>query len=74
MSTQPSLDELWNSAPPSDRAFDTRQLSGLPEGARRYLEHTIVAGTPLATAVRLRMHGEIKLKGWCPFSAEQVIC
>src|SRR5687768_12048128 len=28
---------------------------------------------PLANAVRLRMHGEIKLKDWCPFTAEQVI-
>lgn len=28
---------------------------------------------PLASAVRLRMHGEIKLNGWLPFRAEQVI-
>jgi hypothetical protein len=28
----------------------------------------------LANAVRLKMHGEIKLKGWLPFHAEQVIC
>jgi Family of unknown function (DUF6920) len=74
MSTQTSLDELWKSAPLSASVISSRQLSGLPEAARRYLEHAIVTGTPIASAVRLRMHGEIKLKGWCPFSAEQVIC
>ncbi len=58
---------------PGAREFDPDQLSGLPEQARRYLEHAIAAGTPLASAVRLRMHGEIKLKGWHPFTAEQVI-
>ncbi|MBE9136023.1 hypothetical protein IQ254_02190 [Nodosilinea sp. LEGE 07088] len=41
--------------------------------ARRYLEHAIAPNTPLATAVRLRMHGQIKLKAWSPFRAEQVI-
>jgi len=68
-----SLDDLWISAGPGGRAFDPAQLSGLPEEARRYLTHAIAAGTPLASAVRLRMHGEIKLKGWHPFTAEQVI-
>jgi len=73
MSTDWSIDDLWTLVPPSGRAFDAAQVSGLPDGARRYLEHAIAAGTPLASAVRLHMHGEIKLKGWCPFSAEQVI-
>ena len=45
----------------------------LPEAAQRYLGHAMAAGVPLASAVRLRMHGQIKLKGWYPFSAEQVI-
>jgi hypothetical protein len=69
----PSLDDLWNSAPPGQARFKSTQLSELPEGARRYLRHAIADETPLAGAVRLRMHGEIKLKGWCQFSAEQVI-
>lgn len=73
MSWQLSLDELWSSTPSSHRIFDPSQISHLPEAARRYLEHSIAAGTPLALAVRLQMHGEIKLKGWFPFSAEQVI-
>jgi hypothetical protein len=68
-----SLDDLWNSAPSSDRTFHPTQISVLPEVARRYLEHAITPGTRLATSVQLRMHGEIKLRGWLPFTAEQVI-
>jgi uncharacterized protein DUF6920 len=73
MRTQISLDDLWSSARSGGQAFDSGQIAGFPERARRYLEHAIAAGTPLASAVRLHMHGEIKLRGWCPFSAEQVI-
>lgn len=69
----PSLDELWESAPSSGARFLPGRVAGLPEASRRYLQHAIAAGTPLATAVRLRMHGEIKLRRWLPFTAEQVI-
>lgn len=48
-------------------------VSRLPEGAQRYLQHAIAPGTPLASAVRLHMHGEIRLQRWCRFSAEEVI-
>jgi hypothetical protein len=68
-----SLDELWRSAPAGEGVCRPEEIASLPESARRYLEHSIAPGTPLASAVRLRMHGEIKLKGWCPFEAEQVI-
>lgn len=74
MSKQVSLDELWKSAPAADQAFQPDQLTDLPDPARRYLEHAIAPGTKLASAVRLRMHGEIKLKNWQTFKAEQVIC
>lgn len=49
------------------------QIAELPEAARRYLAHAIAPGTRLASAVRLQMHGEIKLHGWLQFTAEQVI-
>lgn len=68
-----SLDKMWNLVPLGDRTFRPAQISGLPEAARRYLEHAIAPGTRLASGVRLRMHGEIKLKEWLPFTAEQVI-
>ena len=68
-----SLDALWQSALSTGRSFSLEPLSGLPEPARRYLGHAIARGTKLASAVRLRMHGTIRLKGWLPFTAEQVI-
>jgi hypothetical protein len=71
---QASLDDLWNSAGAPQGRFDPGRLAALPEPARRYLQHAMAPGTPLASAVRLRMHGQIKLKRWFAFSAEQVIC
>jgi hypothetical protein len=64
-----ALTDLWDSR---DR-FDPDRLSELPEAARRYLEHAIAPGTVLASSVRLAMHGEIKLKRWHRFTAEQLI-
>jgi Family of unknown function (DUF6544) len=69
----PSLDELWHSTVPAGERLTPGTLCGLPEGAQRYLEHAIAPGTRLARAVRLRMHGEIRLKSWFPFTAEQVL-
>lgn len=74
MTKQLSLDALWESAIYKDRPFCSNERSHLPEAARRYLEHAIAPGTAIASAVRLQMHGEIKLKSWIPFKAEQVIC
>lgn len=69
------FDELWTqSAVAAKQHFDPAQLTGRPEPAQRYLAHAIATGALLATAVRLRMHGEIKLKDhWYPFTADQVI-
>jgi hypothetical protein len=74
MTKQISLDSLWDSATSQDRVFHSDDYTHLPETARRYLAHAIAPGTKLASAVRLQMHGEIKLKNWIPFQAEQVIC
>ncbi|MEH2297089.1 DUF6920 family protein [Nostoc sp.] len=74
MTKQISLNALWDSALSKEQAFGSDRLSHLPEAARRYLEHAIAPGTAIASAVRLQMHGEIKLKSWIPFKAEQVIC
>lgn len=69
-----SLDQLWESAIAQERTFCSDMLLDLPPVVQRYLKHTIAPGTKLASAVRLRMHGTIKLKDWSPFQAEQVIC
>jgi hypothetical protein len=69
----PSLDALWESTPPGDRRLTDAHLAKLPRTARRYLSHAIAPDTTLARAVRLRMHGEIRLGRWWPFQAEEVI-
>ncbi|WP_292796076.1 DUF6920 family protein [Nostoc sp. NMS7] len=74
MTKQISLNTLWDSATSKDRVFHSDEFAHLPEAVRRYLEHAIAPGTAIASAVRLQMHGEIKLKSWIPFKAEQVIC
>ena len=71
MVEQTPLDSLWAGTPAGEQTFDGG--AGLPEPVRRYLGHAIAPGARLANAVRLRMHGEIKLGRWRPFDAEQVI-
>ncbi|UJR84858.1 DUF6544 family protein [Sandaracinus amylolyticus] len=69
-----ALEELWDDTVARGAPFDARSVAHLPAPAQRYLRHAIAEGTPLAHAVRLVMHGEIKLGGaWSPFDAEQVI-
>jgi len=61
-----SIIESWNQVRPLGSTLDHERLLGLPPGARRYLQHAITRGERLATAVRLRMHGRIRLKAWYP--------
>jgi len=74
LTKQLSLNELWESATSQERIFCPDEFAHLPEAARRYLEGAIAPQTKIASAVRLQMHGEIKLKNWIPFQAEQIIC
>jgi hypothetical protein len=67
------LPDLWNSAASVTGTFGPAHVASVPEPARHYLEHAIAPGTTLASTVRLRMRGEIKIGGWLPFDAEQVI-
>jgi hypothetical protein len=69
----PDLDTLWTNAPHAGRAFDPQQVAHLPPLAQSYFTHAIAPGAPLAGAVRLRMHGSIKLRRWHRFMAVQVI-
>jgi len=68
-----SIIESWDQVRPSGPMLDDDRLVGLPPGARRYLQHAIAEGERLATAVRLRMHGHIRLKGWYPFEADEFV-
>jgi hypothetical protein len=67
------FEDLWDRAGEAGAPFGPAAVADLPEAARRYLGHAIAPGTPRASAVRLRMHGEIKLGKWRPFIAEEVI-
>jgi hypothetical protein len=49
------------------------RVEHLPEAARRYLDHAIAPDALPAREVRLRMHGDIRLKVWAPFEAEETI-
>ena len=68
------LDARWETAPRATRAFDPKAFAHLPACVQRYLAHVIAPGTPLAAAVRLRMHGTLRVgRKWRPFKAEEVI-
>lgn len=43
-----------------DERFDPASLADLPEPVRRYFEHAIAPGTPLASAVSLRMQVRVR--------------
>lgn len=57
----------------SPATFRPDEVADLPAPVRRYFETAIAPGTPLATAVRLRMSGAIRLRGWMPFTAAQAL-
>lgn len=67
------LDAFWESAPAAEGTFRPEQVAEWPAPARRYLTHALAPGAPLVQAVRLTMHGTIKLGRWRSFEAEQVI-
>ena len=69
-----ALEELWATTPPSTETFSRSRITHLPAQARAYLSHTLAEGALLARAVRISMHGRIKLgEAWSPFHATQVI-
>lgn len=60
-------------APSALPVFSGSELEGLPAPVQRYLQAAIAPGTPLATAARLRMRGQIKVGRWMPFHARQLL-
>ncbi|MGF1568369.1 MAG: DUF6544 family protein [Nodosilinea sp.] len=77
LATKPvSLEDLWEppSTVPPVAIFDLATRNSLPPLAQRYLSWAIALDTPLASAVRLQMHGTIKLGDqWHRFTGEEVI-
>ncbi len=52
---------------PAAGAFDPGSLTGLDEPVRRYFEHALAPGAPLAPGTRLEMTGRIDVGVWMPF-------
>jgi hypothetical protein len=73
MKSELPLEHLWSALAPEAGVFQPELVQALAPAAQRYLTHAIAPGTRLANSVRLRMHGELKLRRWLPFTAEQVI-
>lgn len=79
--------DAWQDAPPRAREiaaalhapeatpspFEPARLDPLPEPARRWLTHALTPGTVPPGAVELRMHGQIRLGRWRPFTATQLL-
>lgn len=53
--------------------FTDAEVAGLPDPVCRYLRAAIAPGTPLATAARIGMRGQIKLGRWLPFQAVELL-
>ena len=58
---------------PTAGVFDDAELAGLPAPVRRYFRAAIAHGTALATGVRFRMRGHIKVGRWLPFHADEIV-
>lgn len=70
-----SIAALWQAYPPRDWPFNPELLTTVPVVARCSLECAITPGKPLASAIRLWLHGSIKLgEEWHSFRGEEVIC
>lgn len=69
-----AIDELWGEAPRPAGHLTREHLDALPDGARAWLARAVPVDTPLYGAVRLSMHGEIRLeRDWIRFEAEEVL-
>lgn len=67
-----AFDELASPMPPTG-TFGSDEALDLPAPARRLLASSLIEGAELTSGVVLTMEGEIKLKGWTPFRARQVV-
>ncbi len=52
---------------------DPDMVATLPVPVARWLRHSIAPGTPLRSGVQVSMHGDIRIKKWMPFTADQIV-
>ena len=53
--------------------FVPDSVSTYPAPVSRWLRHAIAPGTPVRGGVQISMHGDIRIKKWMPFAAEQIV-
>ncbi len=75
---QTAWSELANLATQSDAVFDPSMVADLPDPARRYFTFSIAPGTPIRTAIRLTMSGDLGRgtkaeHSYDPMQAEQIL-
>ncbi len=71
-----AAEKLWQflETPPATKTFTSEAIADLPEPVQRYFFHAIQPGTPLASAVQIKMNGSFKLaQRWLPMQAEEMI-
>jgi hypothetical protein len=59
------------SADPGHRSSPSAVV-GLDEPVQRFLAHAVAPGTRVPGAVRIGMHGRVRVGPWLPFTADQV--
>ena len=75
MST-PSITSLWSATlpPVTPATYGPEATAGLPGPVKRYFDHALKAGAPVARRAKLSMRGKILSNGaWTSFKAEEVI-
>ena len=53
--------------------FDASTLEQVPEAAARWLGRVLPDSTPLVGGIELTMSGQIRIRRWMPFVAEQIL-
>lgn len=61
------------STPSAPGRFDPVEVAHLPVPVRRYFAAAIAPGTEITESASLTMRGHLRLRGWLPFRAEQVL-
>lgn len=77
MLTENSLDVFYEKVPETNRAaYETQDLSSLPEAVKKYLERAMPAEGLCIKSVRIRQKGDIQVHdeaSWKPFTAIQYV-
>ncbi|MEH1936782.1 MAG: DUF6544 family protein [Nostoc sp.] len=76
--TNQQVSQLWQmlESAPTHQHFHVDMIAGLPAPVQRYFLHAIALGTPLATSIKLKMQGQLRIspdKPWLPMQAQEIL-